>query len=217
MTIAQDLIEAAYDRSTANDPGKLAQDAELLGHLNRTWLRYYALLMRARPNLGTTRTFLTLLGNPATAVMSPAPIELRHVFNADEKEVNVIDNTERELTTHFAPCIYREGARLTSRAHGGDPISCDILELTVIDTPLSLTALNTALDPRFPERHHQLLIDSLAIYLDVKDEDRDADKHGQLVEEYTKALGAFANEYGLAPEALQWAHAPVKRKRVNDA
>lgn len=212
MANVQSIIERAYNRSTANDPGKLALDPELILHLNGVFQRFYALWAFQRPNLATTRTYLTLMGNPATAVMSPVPIELRFIFNENEQQVNEIDNTDRERGYHFAPCIYREGARLTSRAHGGDPVACDILELTVIDTPVSLTALDTLLDPRFPERHHQLLVDALAMYLATKDEGREAVEIDKLMKEYATSLGAFAADFDIAPEALQWAHAPMKRK-----
>ena len=212
MATVQEIIEAAYNRSTANDAGKLAQDPELIPHLDRLYQRFYALFARQRPNLATTRTYLTLMGNPASALMSPVPIDLRFIFNEDQQEVNLIDNTERERTWHLAPSVYREGARIVSRAKGGDPVACDILELTVIDTPVTLAALDTLVDPRFPVRHHQLLIDSLAMYLATKDDGREAAEVDKLMKEYSQALGAFASEFEIEPEALQWAHAPVKRK-----
>lgn len=213
MATAQEWIEAAYNRSTANDAGKIAEDAELIVHLNRIYQRFYALYARARPGLVTTKMSLTLIGNPAMAAMSPVPIDLRFIFNESEKQVNLIDNTERERTHHLYPCVYREGAYLISRNHDGDPVNCDILELTVLDTPVTLSVLASVVDPRFPVRHHQLVIDSLALYLATKDEGRDPAEYDKLSKEFLGALAAFAAEYEIPPEGVQFAHEPVKRQR----
>lgn len=213
-TTAQDIIEFAYLRSSGNDPGKLADDPELIAHLNRLYLRFYALFGMARPDLVNTTMDIELEGNPAKQVMAPVPIEVLKIHNEDLQQVNLIPATERDKLWHLHPCVYRSGAYIISRALGGDPVACDILTLTIQDAPVDLTVLASTLDPRFPVRHHQLLIDSIALYLDTKDEGRDPAEHEKLAKEFALAIGAFATEYDLEPDALQFAHAPVKRKKV---
>jgi hypothetical protein len=59
---------------------------------------------------------------------------------------------------------------------------------------------------RFPVRHHQLVIDLVALYLDTKDTGRDAAAHEKLTEEIAEAKQAFALEFNLGPSALEWIH-----------
>jgi hypothetical protein len=66
-TTVQNLVEAAYSRSTANDPGKLATDGELIAVANRIYHIIYALAAAASPERFTAKTTLTLTGSPPPA------------------------------------------------------------------------------------------------------------------------------------------------------
>jgi hypothetical protein len=214
MATTQTIIEKAYNRSTGFDPGIVAEDAELIAELDALYQSFYALYARSRPKECTTTMSIELQGNPAKQIMAPVPIDVLFIFNEDQHQVHLIPATERERTWHMAPCVYQNGSWIISRMHGGDPVACDILELTVLDTPVTLTALTTLIDPRFPLRNHRVLVDGLALYLSAKDEGRDPGEHAKIVQGYTQALGAFASEYDLDIDAQEWMHAPVKRQKA---
>lgn len=211
---AQTWIEAAYLRSAANDAGKLAQDQELLNHLNRVYQRFYALFAKARPDEAAGTATPVLVGNPATTTIADDTIALVSIKNATGADIHLIPEKERARLWHIAPSMYRRGYSLFSRALGGDPVAGDVLTIVILDSPTPLTALISAVDARFPTRHHQLCIDSLALYLDTKDDGRSAEEHAKIVAEYQTALSTFANEYNLPPDAIEWAHASADRTPV---
>lgn len=216
MTVtAQQLIEAAYNRSAVNDAGKLAQDAELLLHLNRLYQRFYALFAKARPDEAAVLSTPALLGNPAAAPVPDDTIAIVSVHNAAGAQVHLVPAHTVQRLWNMAPVMYRVGGQLYSRARGGDPLAGDVLTILLLDAPTALTALVSTTDPRFPTRHHQLCIDALALYLDTKDAGRDPADHAKLIAEYQTALSTFATEYALPPAALEWAHAPVERSPVS--
>ena len=215
MTIAQTWIEAAYNRSASNDAGKLALDAEMVDHINRVYQRFYALFAKARPDEAASTLLLTLAGNPGTITITADTIALVNILNALGAQVHLIPAHERSRLWHMAPVLYRIGNTLTSRAKGGDPVAGDVLTVLILDAPAPILTVATTIDPRFPTRHHQLCIDSLALYLDTKDDGRSQEEHAKIVAEYQVALSTFASEYDLPPSALEWAHAPVERSKVS--
>lgn len=206
MASAQDFIEAALVRSSANDPGKLATDGELLNHCSRILARLFALFARARPDKAQSITTAALAGNPPTTALPQDLIDLRRVEKADGTKVHLIPATEKDRTWHIAPSVYQVGNTLCSRAKTGDPVAADVLTLFVLDQPAALTTLASLIDVRFPVRHHQFVIDLLALYLDTKDVGRDAAAHQKLTEEIALAKEAFAIEFNLGPSALEWIH-----------
>lgn len=215
MATAQTFLEAAYLRSAANDPGKLAQDAELIGHVNRVFQRFFALFAKARPDEAASTGTLLLAGNPAFVALAADLIAMVSVKTATGLQVHLIPASEKQRLWHIAPCVYRIGNTIFSRALGGDPLAGDVLTVVQLDAPATLNALGSPVDVRFPTRHHQLCIDSLALYLDTKDDGRSTEEHAKIVAEYQTALSTFASEYDLPPSALEWAHAPVERSKVS--
>lgn len=215
MSSAQDWIEAAYLRSAANDPGKLSQDAELLPHINRAFQRFYALFAKARPDEAASTASLVLGGAPASVTLAVDLIAIVSLKTDAGAQVHLIPAHEKQRRWHMAPSVYRIGNTLYSRALGGDPLAGDTLTMIQLDAPTALTALGTTIDMRFPTRHHQLCIDSLALYLDTKDDGRAPEEHAKIVAEYQTALATFASEYDLPPSALEWAHEPVQRSKVS--
>jgi hypothetical protein len=214
-TTAQTWVEAAYLRSAANDPGKLAQDAELVDHANRIYQRFYALFAKARPDEAASTLSLVLAGNPAFVALPADVIAIVSVKNALGAQVHLIPANETQRLWHMAPCVSRIGNTLTSRSLGGDPLAGATLTVIQLDAPTPIVTLTDVIDVRFPTRHHQLCIDSLALYLDTKDDGRSQEEHGKIVGEYQTALSTFASEYDLPPSALEWAHAPVDRSPVS--
>lgn len=210
-TTAQALIEAAYSRSTANDAGKLASDAELLGRLNRVFQGLYALAARQRPDEFLAALVLTIGGSPAFAILPSDQIEIRRIQNASGAKVHLIPTREVDRSWHIAPSVYRVGLALTSRGRVGDPIPGDVLTLWVLDAPATLVTLATLIDLRFPTRHHEILANDLALYLATKDEGRDPAHYTQVANDQRQKLVAFATEYDLDASALEFVHGPATR------
>ena len=213
-TTVQVLLEAAYSRSTANDPGKLATDAELIGRLNRIYQDLFGLAARQRPDeFIETRSWTVQNGAPPFVTIGPGIVDIRSIRSATGAKVHLIPETETERTWHVAPSVYRVGLTLYSRNQGGDPTTADVLTARVIGAPAVLTALGDALDTRFPDRHVEVFIGDLALYLDAKDDGRDAVQFSKLASDQAKRLASFAAEYDLDASALEYVHAPAARMR----
>lgn len=211
MTTVRSIVTAAYLRSSLNDPGKLAGDTELVSHLDRVYQRMWALISRARPDQYNATTALTLAGNPAQVSLPGGIIDLMRLTNASGDVVNVIPATELARTWHLAPAVYRVGLVLRSRGQTGDPIATDVLTATYLDQPAVLATINDSLDTRWPNRHDQLLVDYLAVYLSVKDAGRQNPDRAAIAQELAGDVAAFGAEYNVSPSNLGWIHADAER------
>lgn len=215
MTTAQQIIEAGYARSTANDPGKLSTDAELLGRLNRTYQRLFALASAQRPDTFATISTLTLVGAQATVALPADLIEVRRLQNASGAHVHLIPASEIARTWHVAPCVYRTGSALFSRLRPLDPIGGDVLTAWLLLPGTTIVALSTPIDAVFPTRHTELLSTDLALYLSVKDDGRDPSHFSELTADYSGQLAAFAHDYNLSASSLESVHSPVEHVSVS--
>ncbi len=210
-TSVQTIIDGAYNRASNNDPGKLAQDGELIAHLSRVYERAWPLVARARPDQFSGTASVSLIGSPPSGTLPADLIDLTGAYNAFGVAVWVIPITDRTRTWLIPPCVYRQGMNLVSRNKPGDPVAGDTLSLVVLDAPAALTRLTDTLDSRWPVRHVQLLVDVLAVYLAVKDAGRDAGDRQAILSELQSDVAAFSAEYGLAPADVQWIHADAER------
>jgi hypothetical protein len=214
-TSVQVLISGAYNRSTANDPGKLATDDELVLHVDRVYQRLWALVARARPDaFGSSADLSALSGTPPAVALPANTIDVVNLEDEDGGTVNLIPATERNRLWHVAPCMMRVGASLVSRNKSGDPGAGDVLTALLLDAPAALTSVSSVLDDRWPVRHDQLLVDYIACYLSVKDDGRSETEHNKLMGELKQDVSAFAAEFDLPPEAVQWIHSAVTRAKV---
>ncbi len=211
MTTVQQIIEGAWNSYSANDPGKLAQDPELIAHLNRVYQRTWPLIARARPDEFQSETTVVLGGSPPFATLPADVIDVLQVYTSAGARVNLVPSTDRTRTWQLPPCVYRRGMTLVSRFAALDPVAGHVLTLTVLDAPAALTALGSSLDARWPVRHVQLFVNELAVYLAVKDAGRDENDRGAAIAALQGSAGALAAEFGLPPEAVQWIHADVER------
>lgn len=217
MTTMQQIVEAAYSRSTANDPGKLATDGELVAVANRIYHALFALAAAAAPERFTSKVALAALaGAPAAAVLSTDIIDVRRVQTAAGAKVNVIPVEELDRGWHLAPCVYRQGGSLVSRGQAGDPVAGDILTVWQLDAPVDLTALASVVDARFPTRHIELIVVELAMYLATKDTGRDAAEFAALKQYRDMNMEAFFRLSGLSMTALQSPHGGVIHQRLNE-
>lgn len=216
-TTGQQLLEAGYARSTANDPGKLATDPELLGRLNRTYQSLFALAARQRPDEFATKQAIVLVGGDAHYNLAADYLEVRRLQNAAGAKVHLIPATEIERTWHVAPCMYQTGPVLYSRFKAGDPVAGDTLTAWFLLPGVTIAALGTTLDATFPTRHMEILSNDLALYLDAKDENRDPQQYQKLVADHAMKLAAFAQDFDLDASALEFVHAPAARVPAKDA
>ncbi len=205
------ILDAAYQRSSANDAGKLAGDQELLAHTDRVVQRLWPLIARARPHQFQTDVALPLAGVPPMLLLPADLIDLLDVRTATGAKVHVIPSAERQRRWTIPPSVYRMGRSLVSRNAAGDPIVADVLTLTVLDEPAALVALSSVLDVRWPARHAQLLIDELAAYLSVKDAGRSAEEHAKIMGQLQASMAALAAEFDLGPSVVEWLHAAHER------
>lgn len=223
MTTVQQIIEGAYSRSTANDPGKLATDGELLALANRIYHALWAIAAAAAPERYVSRVATAALaGAPASTALSVDVIDVRRVETALGGTVNVIPVEEKTRSWHLAPAIYRQGSVLVSRGAlagvygaAADPVGGDILTVWQLDAPTDLTALAQVLDARFPTRHMELIITMIAMYLSTKDEGRDAAEYQKLKSYHDSNMEMFLRLSGLSMTALQSPHGGVIVQRLN--
>lgn len=212
MATVEDILVAAYLRSSQNDPGKLAQDSELIGHLNRVYQRTWMLLARARPDQFAVAESLTFAGVPPSATLPSGLIDILAVVDAaDQSPVYVIPRDETLRRWHIAPRATRSGFTLYSVGRTGDPIAGDIVTLIYLGAPDALTALVDVIDARWPSRHEQLLVDYVATYLGVKDAGRSTADRAALLDELRQSVAAMVSEYELMPSAMGWIHADAER------
>lgn len=191
MTSVQAIIEAAYSRSTANDPGKLAGDSELIAYLNRRYQLRFALLAAASGDNMLAKTSIALVGSPAALALPADMIDLIRVENASGAKVHVVPSDEKDRSWHLTPAVYRQGQSLVSLMRASDPGIASVLTLFYLDAPAALTLLASALDARYPARFENLLIVDLALYLSSKDAGRDGGEYEELQGEMAGEEKAF--------------------------
>lgn len=213
----QYIIESAYNRYSANDPGKLAVDGELIRHGNVIYQRLFAMMAHARPDEFGSMQSHALLGSPPTYTFLNGIDQVLSVEDAAGTRIQVITATDKSYSWNDSvPCVYRLGNAIISRNKARDPIAGAVLTMVVLDTPVDLTQLASTLDPRYPIRHLQLLIDLLATYLGTKDSKRNPADRAALAAEIAQGpMMALQLEFQLAPAAVSWMHASVQRAGVD--
>jgi len=216
MTIASVIIDAAIDRSLANDQGttSLASDrTELLGHLDR--LTQYAYTLAGLPSqaggegvgdyFSSTQT-VAMNATPTAYVDLPSSPRMLYIHSVTNATGDIIDvTTLRDLRAGYAaypPAVIIANDQIRSAGRTGDPIAAAILTLDGSYLPATITADThvigattqpTASTSTWPEFvGDQWLIDSMALYLAIKDSTRDESEMGQL----QQSLGASASALG---------------------
>jgi hypothetical protein len=203
-TIAQDWIEAAYAYSSANDPGKTAEDPEVLAILNGAYQAYYALAAVASPDTYQSRQTVTLAAG--IGPLPPDVIDVIRVQNSAGSRVNVYPIRDLDRLWTRAPAIFREARNLVSRGDVGDPGPTAVLTVWMLDAPTTLDALSTPIDPRFAVRWHDLPTLDLALYLQTKDEGRDPTQYQKIKSAQDDLMKQFALVNRVSLTALQSVH-----------
>lgn len=218
MATAQLLIEAAYMRSTKNDPGKLAVDGELIGVLNRVHQTLYAVAAVAAPERHTAIADVLMVASEAT--IPTDSIDIRRVEGklgtvAAGTKIHVIPLEEKDRSWKLAPSMYRLSNKLVSCAGVGDPGATDTVRIFHLDAPAAISAVGSTTDSRFPVRYDELLIVTLAIYMSTKDAGRSVEDYNKLSAYWKTLLAMFMNDCGLSLTALETPHGGVVVQKLN--
>jgi hypothetical protein len=191
MTTAQNLIEAAYTRSTLNDAGKLAGDLELINYLNRRYQLRFALLAQAAGDDMLARLSLVFAGSPAAVTLPVGIVDIVRLEDSAGSKVHLVPADEKDRVWHLVPAVYRQGLSLISLMRVGDPNVAQPITMFYNDAPAALTALASILDTRYPARFEGLLSKDLSLYLAGKDAGRDPGEYKELADELAIEEKAF--------------------------
>lgn len=174
-TTAKDIIEAAWSRSTFNDPDKLATDAELIGVIDRRMKQLYSVAARNNPLYFGTRATVGYDANVGGWIR-PANAEMvvRIVNNGNAAEIHIVPFEDR--FAEMAPRVYEFGQVYFSSGGPGDPITTDILQFQFSRRHVNLNpsqptnaAANT-LEASWPEQFNDLIVLHVSKYLALKDQ-----------------------------------------------
>lgn len=177
---AKEIINRAFGRRTANDPGKLATPKELVGVLSDTIRQLYAQVAAVGPRYFAAVSALT----GPTGGKWPMPADAIVVWRAEDstgKEVKIVDIGDKDAESpprifEIRPGFYSVGYVPTA-AEIADGMAADPTNGTLkfyyakqhppLDTALDPAAIT--LDASWPPQHNDILVDELAYYLAVKD------------------------------------------------
>jgi hypothetical protein len=194
-TNCKKIIEAAYARSTSNDPDKLATDKELVGVIDRRLKGLFSMAARFNPHY-FGKSMVTAYSAPGWAQPSDMEMLIR-VQNAGGAEVNVVPFDDKEA--EHAPRVYSFGQIYRTVGGTGDPAVSDALTLFYSRRPVDLDpsqpsdASINVIDPMWPEQFNDLLVLHVAKYLATKDDGRQdiahlATEEQSLLETFTRHL-----------------------------
>lgn len=210
-TTAKTLIDAAYSRSAANDPDKLATNTELISVIDRRLKQIYSAAARQNP---------FYFGEPVSVSGDgsrwPRPANAELVFyvesdgaagtGADKKiaaagtEVSIVPFEDREVDD--PPRIYALGrGYLSVGLDTSDPsasVNGDKLKFFYsrrhadLDPLLPPSDAANTLEADWPEQFNDLLVIHLARYLSIKDVARSDAEVTALQTELTELMQVFA-------------------------
>ncbi len=214
MASAATILEGGLAKATSTDSGKVTSDGELLSRLSRVYLMIYTAAARQRPDeFSSTATLPIVAGPPIGGAFSTATpvltdvIEVLGAFGVSGTvsagaKIHIVPEMEKYRSWQLTPTMSRRGLSLFSRfpVVVGDPTTGDVIQLIVLDTPAALTTLATSIDPRFPQRHYEILVNLVALYIETKD-------HGPRIEalqaDLKMSMMAFVEEYNISASAIE--------------
>lgn len=181
-TTLKDLIEAAYSRSTFNDPDKLATDYELIGVVDRRIKALYALAARHNPYYFGKKSAAVTYDGGVTGWPRPGDAELvAHVESggavggavAANKEISITSFEDRE--GEMPPRVYQFGTAYYTVGAAGDPNSTDTMVFFYSRRHKDLSpnqatdSTANTLETDWPEQFNDLIVLHVAKYLATKD------------------------------------------------
>lgn len=166
-TTLKQLIEAAYSRSTFNDPDKLATDKELAGVIDRRFKEVYSIAAGINPYyFGTTADVVGVAGvwdRPTAAEL------VAHIEKTDGTEVAVVPFEDKGA--ELPPAVYSFGRKYYRTADSSATLTAtDTLRFFYSKRPATMSAATDQLDAEWPEQFNDLIVLHVARYLAVKDQ-----------------------------------------------
>lgn len=187
-TTVQEILTAAYARSTKNRPGTIATEAtELLKLVGRALRGLFAVGAVVNPEF-----FGKSVAVPFAAPGWKRPEDAESVFyieNPAGAEVIVVPFRDRKAD-EGKPALYRFAQVFRSAGNALDPVAGDLTFYYSKRADLP-AALNTVLDALWVECYNDLLIDEVAVYLALKD--GRLDEVQELKSERDAGLSQFAS------------------------
>ena len=170
-TTVQDILNAAYSRSTQNNPGTIATEStELLAVVQRAIDGCYAFAARINPTFfGDTLAVTPPGASTPWARPEAAEAIFRIEDDADDSEVVVVPYDDRTAESGLA-AVYEWGQAFYEAGNAGDPDpATDTLNFFFAKRPDTLTVVGDTLDSMWREQFNELLVVEVAIYLATKD------------------------------------------------
>lgn len=205
-TTPQNIFEAAYAKSTKNNPGAIATEAtELLNLVNRIVRKAYTLAARVNPSYFAS---MTSVAAPGAGLPWARPEGAESVFRIElgGVEVIVVPYDDRSAE-EGSKCVYRVGKNFYAAGNVGDPNpASDALVFWYSKRPTDAATASSTLDSTWEEQFNELLILEVALYLAQKD--GRAEEVQGLISERNDWLRMFIMflEHETANERKRYAH-----------
>jgi hypothetical protein len=165
-TTYNQILAAAYGRSSKNIPGKIATDAvELLNLIYRALAGLYSFAADINPQFfGVSTQVVFAAGGWARPANAESVWRIETLAGVEVVTVP-IDDKKAELGK---PALYRLGQKYFSAGNPLDPVNADLVFFTS-KSPAVPALLADNLDASWPEVYNPLLIDETALWLGIKD------------------------------------------------
>jgi hypothetical protein len=199
-TTCQTLIEAAYARSTANDPGDLSADPELIGVIDRRLKAIYS--FAARVNKYYFAKSVPVVGSSGSWAFPSDSESVFYVESTVPAEVHIVPFKDR--LSALAPRVYKYGQALKTVGQAGDPANNATLTLfysyqhPALNPALSASHATNTLEANWPEEFNDLVVFRLCRYLATKDGVREdlgpiVDEEKELTKVFIRHLQNYNN------------------------
>jgi hypothetical protein len=166
-TTVQMILNAAYSRSTQNNPGTIATEStELLAVVQRALDGCYAFAARINPTFFAETA--DVVGAAGIWVRPELAESIFLIEEADATEVVVVPYNDR-TAEELLPSLYEFGQNFYKAGNAADPGDTDSLTFYYAKRPDTLTTLDDTLDAMWREQFNELLVNEVAIYLATKD------------------------------------------------
>lgn len=207
-TTCKTLIEGAYARSTANDPNRLATNAELIGVIDRRLKSIYSFAARRNPFYFGDTSMVVGDGSkwprPANAELmirvESAGGGVAKKIAAQGTEIAVVPFEDRNA--EYSPKVYELGRGYYSVGGAADPdagATGDTLAFFYsrrhpdLDPTKPTDDPTNTLEADWPEQFNDLIVLHLAKYLSLKDVARSQPEYEALVGEEKDLFVTFGN------------------------
>lgn len=181
-TTVQEILTAAYAKSTKNKPGTIATEStELLQVVIRSMRGFYAAAARVNPTFfaGVVEVTANAESGGPSGVGWERPQEAESIFRIERTrgtiggagqpndEIALVPFDDRGAEAGM-PSVFRMGQAFFSAGNTPDPTGGEIRFL-FSRRPLDVVTLGDTLDPQWTEQFNELLVLNVAKYLSLKD------------------------------------------------